>query len=154
MTQIVLASAEDVRALKGKGPFHSPWQRIDQAMIDRFADTIHDRQWIHVDVERAKREAVNGRTIAHGFLTLSLLSHVFASCFQFVNRKVSLNYGFDRVRFTSAVEVDSDIRAAIKLADFTDLGPQELRALWDVQVEVAGKSRPALVAVWLTQMAY
>jgi acyl dehydratase len=58
------------------------------------------------------------------------------------------------VRFTSAVEVDSDIRAAIKLADFTDIGPQELRALWDVQVEVAGRTKPALVALWLTQVSY
>src|SRR5690349_14552042 len=119
MTQIVLASIEDVRALKGQGPFHSPWLRIDQETINRF-----------VDVERAKREASNGRTIAHGFLTLSLLSHLLATCVQFVNRKKSLNYGFDRVRFTSAVEVDSEIRAAIKLADFTDLGPQALRAQW------------------------
>jgi len=154
MTQIVLASIEDVRALKGQGPFHSPWLRIDQETINRFADIIHDRQWIHVDVERAKREASNGRTIAHGFLTLSLLSHLLATCVTFVNRKKSLNYGFDRVRFTSAVEVDSEIRAAIKLADFTDLGPQELRAQWDVQVEVDGRTRPALVAAWLTQMSY
>ena len=107
-----------------------------------------------MDAERAARESSYGKTIAHGFLTLSLLSHLFTSCFTFPNRKMSLNYGFDRVRFTSAVEVDSDIRAAIVLADFTDIGPQELRAIWDVRVEVAGRTKPALICTWLTQVSY
>jgi acyl dehydratase len=154
MSQVVLSGIDDIRALKGQGTFHSPWLRVDQAMIDRFADTIFDRQWIHVDPARAARESSHGRTIAHGFLTLSLLSHLFSTCFHVSNRKMSLNYGFDRVRFTSAVEVDSDIRAAVKLADFTNIGPQELRAFWDVQVEVAGRTKPALVALWLTQVSY
>lgn len=151
---IVLSGIDEIRALKGRPPILSPWLRVDQPMIDRFADAIHDRQWIHVDAERAARESSYGKTIAHGFLTLSLLSHLFASCFSFQNRKMSVNYGFDRVRFTSAVEVDSDIRAAIVLADFTDIGPQELRATWDVRVEVAGRTRPALVCTWLTQVSY
>jgi acyl dehydratase len=151
---IALRGLDEVRALKGRPPVHSPWLRIDQPMIDHFADTIHDRQWIHVDPARAARELPHGHTVAHGFLTLSLLSHMLANCFSFPNRKMSLNYGFDRVRFTSALEVDSDIRAAIALADFADLGPNELRAIWDVRVEVAGRPKPALVCTWLTQMAY
>jgi acyl dehydratase len=150
----VLSGIDEIRALKGKPAILSPWVRVDQPMIDRFADAIFDRQWIHVDAERAAREASHGKTIAHGFLTLSLLSHLFTGCFSFPNRKMSLNYGFDRVRFTSAVEVDSDIRAAIALADFTDIGPNDLRATWDVRVEVAGRTKPALICTWLTQVSY
>ncbi len=149
-----LPGLDAIRGLKGKPAVFSPWLRIDQAMIDRFADATFDRQWIHVDAERAARESPFGRTIAHGFLTLSLLSHLFACCFSFPNRKMSVNYGFDRVRFTSAVEAGSDVRAAIALSDFTDIGPKELRCAWDVRLEVAGRDRPALVALWLIQMTY
>ena len=151
---IVLSGISEIRALKGRPAVYSPWLRVDQPMIDRFAEAIFDRQWIHVDAERAARESSYGKTIGHGFLTLSLLSHLFTGCFSFPNRRMSVNYGFDRVRFTSAVEVDSDIRAAIALADFTDIGSHELRAVWDVQVEVAGRSKPALVCTWLTQVSY
>jgi acyl dehydratase len=151
---VVLAKADDIRALKGQPGLHSPWIRIDQPMIDSFANATADRQWIHVDAERAARESPYGRTIAHGFLTLSLLSHLFTSCFSFRNRKMSMNYGFDRVRFTSAVEVGAEVRAAIALADFTDIGPQELRTMWDVRMEVARRTKPALIALWLIQMSY
>jgi acyl dehydratase len=149
-----LPGLDAIRALKGKPAISSPWLRLDQAMIDRFADATFDHQWIHVDAERAIHESPYGRTIAHGFLTLSLLSHLFTSCFSFPNRKMSVNYGFERVRFTSPVEVGSDIRAAIGLADFTDVGPHELRCAWDVRLEVAGRDRPAVVALWLIQMSY
>ena len=151
---LALSSIEDIRALKGRPARFSPWLRIDQPMIDRFADATGDRQWIHVDAERAARELPHGHTIAHGFLTLSLLSRLFLTCYSFPNRKISLNYGFDRVRFTSAVEVDSDLRAAITLSECFDVPPNQLRTVWDVSLEVRGRDRPALVALWLIQMGY
>jgi acyl dehydratase len=151
---LALSGIEDIRALKGRPAHYSSWLHIDQAMIDRFAEATGDRQWIHVDVERAARESPFGRTIAHGFLTLSLLSQLFLSCFSFPNRKISLNYGFDRVRFTAAVESDSDVRAAIILSDAVDAGPNMLRTAWDVTLEVRGRREPALIALWLIQMGY
>jgi acyl dehydratase len=149
-----LSGIDDIRALKGRPPHYSPWLRIDQPMIDRFADATGDHQWIHVDADRATRESPYGRTIAHGFLTLSLLSQLFLRCFSFPNRKISLNYGFDRVRFTSVVEVGSDVRAAVTLSDFVDVGANELRTMWDVSLQVRGRDKPAMIALWLIQMGY
>src|SRR5215470_15808233 len=120
---LALSGIADIRALKGQPARYSPWLRIDQEMIDRFAEATGDRQWIHVDAERAARELPHGRTIAHGFLTLSLLSQLFLGCFSFPNRKISLNYGFDRVRFTSPVEVNADVRAGVVLSEIFDVGP-------------------------------
>lgn len=151
---VALAGVEDFRALKGRPPLASPWLRIDQAMIDRFADATGDYQWIHVDPPRAAAESPYGRTIAHGFLSLSLLSFLLAGVFTYPGRKNSVNYGMDRLRFTAAVPVDSEVRALIGLAELHELGPGEVRVAWDVTLELAGSPRPALVARWLVQMRY
>lgn len=143
-----------LRELQGRPAVHSPWLRIDQAMIDRFADATFDHQWIHVDSERAARESPLGRTIAHGFLSLSLLSHLLGSVFSYPGRKTSLNYGFDRVRFTAAVPVGAEVRAAVVLATLDEIGTNEMRVGWDVTLELAGSTRSALVARWLVQMRF
>ncbi len=151
---LALPGIDALRALVGAPPLTSPWMRIDQSMIDRFADVTLDHQWIHVDAERAASESPYGRTIAHGFLSLSLLSHLVGSVFTYPGRKTSVNYGFDRVRFTAAVPVDAEVRASVKLAELTDVAAQEVRVAWDVTLEIAGSPRPALVARWLVQMRY
>jgi len=143
-----------LRALVGSPALTSPWMRIDQAMIDRFADATLDHQWIHVDAERAARESPYGRTIAHGFLSLSLLSHLVGRVFTYPGRKTSINYGFDRVRFTAAVPVNAEVRASVRLAELTEIAAQEVRVAWDLTLEIAGSTRPALVARWLVQMRY
>lgn len=149
-----LGGVAAIRALAGQPPLTSPWLRVDQPMIDRFAEVTRDHQWIHVDTERAARELPSGRTIAHGFLSLSLLSHLVGEVFSYPGRQTSLNYGFDRVRFTAAVPVDSRVRASVALGEATEVGPGELRVGWDVVLELEGQSRPALVARWLVQMRY
>ena len=149
-----LPSMAALRAQVGQPPRHSPWLRIDQPMIDAFAAVTRDRQWIHVDVERAQRESPLQRTIAHGFLSLSLLSDLLNQVYVYPGRKSALNYGFDRVRFTSAVPVDAEVRAAVAMAEITDVGPNEARVAWDVTLELNGSTRPALVARWLVQMRY
>jgi acyl dehydratase len=151
---VPLAGPEDFRALQGRPPLASPWLRVDQEMIDRFAAATGDHQWIHVDAPRAAAESPYGRTIAHGFLSLSLLSFLLAGVFSYPGRKSSLNYGLDRVRFTDAVLVDSEVRALIGLAELREIGPAEVRVAWDVTLEQAGSPRPALVARWLVQMRY
>jgi acyl dehydratase len=143
-----------IRSLAGAPPHTSAWLAIDQPLIDRFAEVTRDAQWIHVDAERARRESPFGTTIAHGFLTLSLLSHLLGEMFAYPHRKASLNYGFDRVRFTSAVPAGSRIRASVVLGEVADVGEGEVRVGWDVKVEVEGRDRPALVARWLVQMKY
>jgi len=151
---IELASIEDIKALQGRVPASSGTIQVDQTMIDAFADVTRDRQWIHVDPERSAIESPFGGTIAHGFLTLSLLSHLFARTFSFPGARLSLNYGFDRVRFTGAVAAGSRIGALIGLESCVDVAPGEARACWDVAVHVTGQQRPVLVARWLTQVRY
>lgn len=151
---VVIGSLQALRDLKGQRARHGAWLRIDQPMIDRFAEATFDHQWIHVDAERVARESPQGRTIAHGFLSLSLLSHLFASVFSYPGRKTSINYGFDRVRFTALVPVGSEVRAGVVLATLDEVGGGEVRVGWDVTVEIAGGERPALVARWLVQMRF
>lgn len=153
-TRLALPGVAQIRALAGQPPHTSPWLCIDQPMIDRFAEVTRDHQWIHVDAERAARELPSGRTIAHGFLSLSLLSHLLGEVFSYPGRQSSLNYGFDRVRFTSAVPVGSRVRASVALGEATETGPGELRVGWDMTLEIEGQQRPALVARWLVQMRY
>lgn len=128
----------------------SPWFEVGQARIDQFASAIVDPQWIHIDPERAKRESPYGGTIAHGFLTLSLLSHLLESTFDVSNRKMGVNYGLNRVRFTDAVPAGSRIRARFVLSKFEDIkGGKQLT--WGVTVEREGSEKPVCVAEWVTR---
>jgi len=129
----------------------SPWITVTQEMIDKFAEVTGDRQWIHVDVERAERESPFGAPIAHGFLTLSLLSTMIQRSLRVENLAMSVNYGFERVRFVSPVRVGSEIRASLTVGEVkrTEDGAQ---VTWNVEVRVRDAERPALVAAWLGRM--
>ncbi len=151
---ITLDSIEALQAYAGQPPAVTPWQTIDQQTIDRFGLATGDTQWIHMDPQRAQAESPYGATIAHGLLTLSLLPALFASAVQFPNRRLGLNYGFDRVRFTQAVKAGARIRAAFSLASVEPLSGGQVRLNWDVRIDIDGEQRPALVARWLTQIAY
>jgi acyl dehydratase len=128
----------------------SDWFLIDQARVDAFADVTLDHQFVHVDLERAKATPFGG-TIAHGFLTLSLLVHL---CLPFIptlaNRKLVVNYGFDKVRFSAPVKVGKRIRALCKLAEVSERKPGNVIMRVDVTVEIEGEAKPALVAEWLS----
>jgi acyl dehydratase len=128
----------------------SPWLEVDQQRIDRFAHAIDDPQWIHVDPERAQRESPYGGTIAHGFLTLSLLSHLLESAIDVSRMKMGVNYGLNRVRFTDAVPSGSRIRGRFVLSKLEPIkGGTQLT--WDVTVEREGSGKPACVAEWVTR---
>lgn len=126
----------------------SDWFEVTQARIDAFADATDDRQWIHTDTERAKNEAPGGRTIAHGFLTLSLLSPLFASALEVGNTTTSLNYGLNRVRFTSPVQSGDRIRARFTLQHYQALD-RGAQLTWNVLIERSGESKPVVIAEWL-----
>ncbi|MGE5793492.1 MAG: MaoC family dehydratase [Bacteroidota bacterium] len=123
----------------------SAWLEIDQARIDAFAATTGDDHWIHVDVERARRELPDGRTIAHGLLTLSLVPTLQRSIWTIEKRGRGLNYGYNRVRFTGPVPVGARIRLhqTVKAAEPAD---GAVRIVFESTVEVEGAGRPALVA--------
>jgi acyl dehydratase len=128
----------------------SDWFAIDQERVNRFADVTVDHQFIHVDAERAKATPFGG-TIAHGFLTLSLLVPL---CLDFIpvlaNRKLVVNYGFDRVRFVAPVRVGKRVRAQSTLAEVAERKPGNVLMKIDVTVEIEKEDKPALVAEWLS----
>jgi acyl dehydratase len=145
----VFNGVDELRAAVGSTLGVSDWVTVDQSHVDTFADATGDHQWIHVDRERAKAGPF-GTTIAHGFLTLSLLPVLVAQTFQVEGTKMGVNYGLNKVRFTSPVPVGSKVRASAELADVTDVeGGVQLTT--KVTVEIEGSERPALVAEWLTR---
>ena len=131
----------------------SPWIEITQERIDTFARAIDDFQWIHVDRERAKASPFGG-TIAHGFLTLSLLSHLLERTFTFAERKMGVNYGLNRVRFTAPVPSGSRVRARFTLQKFERLGDGGIQVTWSTLLQREGAEKPVLVAEWLGRHYY
>jgi acyl dehydratase len=142
---IELERPADLAQYVGKEIGVSDWFTVDQAIIDKFAEATGDHQWIHVDVERAKREMPGGRTIAHGYLTLSLVPRLAQTIYRVKNRSRGLNYGSNRIRFTGQVPAGSRIRLRqkIKSVEPVDGG---VRIASENTVEVEGVARPALVA--------
>jgi acyl dehydratase len=135
----------------------SDWVEISQHVIDEFADAIHDPQWIHVDPERAAREspfrdaAGRGHTVAHGFLTLSLLTCLIENAIEFSDRRAGINVGFNKVRFTGPVLAGSRVRGRFRLLELKPIA-DGAQLVWDVTVECEGVAKPVVVAEWLTRL--
>ena len=142
----------DMKAHIGQQIGSSDWVTVDQAMIDKFADATGDHQWIHVDVERVKREMPGGKTIAHGFLTLSLLAGLAHQVYAIRKRSRGINYGSNRVRFTAPVQVGSRVRLHQTLQNVEDI-EGGVRMTFESTMEIEGHPRPALVAETLN-LAY
>ena len=143
----------DMKNLIGEEFGVSEWVTIDQPMIDKFAEATGDHQWIHVDVERAKSEMPGGKTIAHGFLTLSLVPRLAATIWTIKHRTRGVNYGLNKVRFTNPVATDSRVRLKQKLVDAEDVKNNGVRLIFENVVEIDGEERPALIAEGI-QIAY
>jgi acyl dehydratase len=132
----------------------SPWRVVSQEMIDKFADATDDHQFIHVDPARAAAETPFGGTIAHGFLSLSLLSAMAYETIPPIREAgMGVNYGFDRLRFVSPVKSGARIRARFKLAEMTARPSGWIHLNYDVTIEIEGSKKPALTARWLTLAA-
>ena len=142
----------DLASHVGKSLGTSEWLLVDQHMIDQFAEATGDHQWIHVDVERAKRELPGGRTIAHGYLTLSLLPKLSSTVYRIRQRSRGVNYGSNRVRFTGTVPSGSRIRLHQTLLALEPIEGGH-RLTIESRIEVEGQERPALVAETLS-LAY
>ena len=144
-------SLREMKSFVGKEVGLSDWITVNQTMIDRFADATHDHQFIHVDPRRAAAETGFGGTIAHGFLTLSLLSAMNYSCLPTVReRRFGINYGFDRVRFMAPVKAGARVRGRFVLAACRFRGTAMLQCVYTVTVEIENERRPALTAEWIT----
>jgi acyl dehydratase len=139
-----------LRSLVGVVPRVSDWVEIDQTSVDRFAGATGDHQWIHVDPERAKRESPFGGPIAHGFLTLSLIPALLEKTIA-LRQRMGVNYGLNRVRFTSPVRVGSRVRATFAVTSVTDVEEGGVQVVWTVTLELQGSERPACVAEFITR---
>ena len=141
----------DLKAYVGKEIGTSDWFTVDQPIIDKFAEATGDHQWIHVDVERARREMPGGKTIAHGYLTLSLVPRLAQTVYRVKHRSRGLNYGSNRVRFTGPVPAGSRIRLHLKIKS-VEAVEGGVRVTSESTVEVEGAPRPALVAETISMM--
>ncbi len=146
---------EFLQSMQGAEIGVSEWILIDQSKIDDFAKVTQDDQFIHVNPERAKNETDFGGTIAHGFLVLSLASKFSLDVLgQNSQKSVSINYGFDKVRFISPVLANSLVRGRFNLKRVDINRPTELRQIYDLSIEIKGLDRPAIIAEWITLTIY
>jgi acyl dehydratase len=151
MASLSLESPEALKEFVGKEIGVSDWLVVTQERIDRFAEATEDRQWIHVDRERAKRESPYGSAIAHGFLTLSLISFFAKQVIQVRGgTRLTINYGLNRVRFPSPVREGSRIRAHISLLSIKD-SAEAHNAVFACSVECEGSDKPCCVAEWIVR---
>jgi acyl dehydratase len=144
------AGIADAKTMLGQEIGISDWMLIDQERVNGFAQVTGDQQWIHVDVERARRESPFGGPIAHGYLTVSLLAKFAGECIAVDGIRLAVNYGLNRVRFAAPVKVGSRIRARFVLAAVDDIdGGAQMQ--WQATIEIEGGEKPACIAEMLTR---
>jgi acyl dehydratase len=137
---------EDLRALKDQVVGPSEWREVTQEMVNRFAELTGDDQWIHVDVERAKRESPFGATVAHGNLTLSLIDGLRRDLSEWSGFKLGVNYGWNKVRFPAPVLVGTRVRCSMQIVEVSDVGGGWHQVVTRCTVEAEGSEKPVCVA--------
>jgi acyl dehydratase len=152
MPKRILDSPEALKDLVGQEIAVTDWFNVTQERIQQFADATLDHQWIHIDVERARRESPFKAPIAHGFLTLSLLPHFMHQALEIKQGvRLGVNYGLNRVRFVSPVCAGSNIRARITLQSLKEVPPDGVEVVFNATVEVEGGEKPCCVAEWVAR---
>lgn len=146
---MTLKNLTELKATVGQNLPPSEWVTVTQKMIDDFSAATGDYQWIHTDVERAKKESPFGGTIAHGFFSISMLSKLLEDTFTVESSKMGVNYGLDKVRLPHPVLVGSDIRLVVKVAKVEDFRNNGVKAYFDCTVEIKGVEKPACVGTFI-----
>jgi acyl dehydratase len=149
----IFENVQDLAACAGQQVAASGWTIVSQDMINQFAQATGDQQWIHVDPTRAAQGPF-GTTIAHGFLTLSLLPQLFAAAFEVKGVRMGINYGLNKVRFPAPVPSGSQVRGQFKLLSVEQLPPQAVQVVWEVTIELQGNPKPACVAESVVRMFF
>jgi acyl dehydratase len=151
MPPLVVESISSLKEFVGREIGVTAWFEMTQARIDQFAEATEDRQWIHVDSERAQKESPYGSTIAHGFLTLSVVSYFMKQAIQIRGgMRMAVNYGLNRVRFPAPVRTGSNIRARFGLVSLEELS-DAFQAVFSVAMEVENSDKPCCVAEWVVR---
>jgi acyl dehydratase len=150
MTQRRIESIAELQSLAGQEVAVSDWFEVAQERINQFAEATEDRQWIHTEPERARRESPFKTTIAHGFLTLSLLSELMKRAIEVGGLRMGINYGLNRVRFVSPLPAGASVRGRFTLAAVEEISGGA-QATWNVTVEREGSDKPCCIAEWLVR---
>lgn len=145
MSVLVINSFEEYKSYEGKELGASEYLKITQDQINKFADATLDHQWIHIDQEKAKNESPFKTTIAHGYLTLSVLPYLWGQIVEVRNNKMMVNYGIDNLKFITPVLVDSELRLKSKLKSIVNLRGTS-KAVLSIEIEIKGQRKPALQA--------
>lgn len=145
MAKLSIGSYEEFEQYLGKFMGVSDWLKVEQSRINQFADATLDHQWIHVDTERAARESPFKKTIAHGYMALSLVPYLWNQIAEIHNIKMLINYGLEKLKFNQPVVVDSEVRLKVKLASLTNLRGIT-KAELDAELEIKDNPKPAFVA--------
>ena len=143
---MISVDVNELESVKGKDMGHSEWMVIEQDRINKFADATNDHQWIHLDAEKAAKELPTKSTIAHGFLSLSLLVPLASEIWSISNAKMMINYGLNKVRFINMVPVGSKVRLGVKIVDVKKLDNGGIQVLSEATLEIDGQDKPAYVA--------
>jgi len=142
---VIVEGLDGLRAAVGTHFGYSDWIEVTQARVDQFADSTGDHQWIHVDVERARRESPFGGPIAHGYLTMSLSNALLPTVVEVRGISMGVNYGVDKVRFPAPVPVGSRVRAGVELVEVTDVAGDGVQTKMVITMEIDGGDKPACV---------
>ncbi len=140
----------EFRKMEGQDLPPSQWLQVTQKMVNDFSAATQDYQWIHTDVERAKKESPFGGPIAHGFFSVSMLSKFIMDNVEIKSAKMGVNYGLEKVRFPHPVPVGSHIRLLANVAQVKDQGPTGIRIFWDCTLEIKGVEKPACVGTFIS----
>src|SRR3981081_4392334 len=150
----VITSIDDAVSTVGEELGVSDWKQIDQDRINKFADVTEDHQWIHIDVERAKTESPYGTTIAHGFLTLSMIPALSKDNFRVENAKMAINYGLNKVRFLAAVPAGGRIRGRSDIAGASTVNDSTVNLMVAHPIELDGSDKPAAVVESIVRVLF
>jgi acyl dehydratase len=149
---LVFKNLEEFRSIKGKDLPTGEWYTVTQQMINDFANATLDKQWIHVDEERAAKESPFKSTVAHGFMSVAMISRMLEEMFIVKSVKMGLNYGLNKVRFPSPVPVNSELRMHTSVKDIEDINNNGIKITFSCTIEIKGQEKPACVAEFLAAL--
>jgi acyl dehydratase len=152
MQQLLFKNIAAFKEMLGKPLPDGDWYCITQSMINDFANATLDKQWIHIDEERAAKESPFKKTVAHGFMSVAMLSKMLENAFEIKSIKMGLNYGMNKVRFPSPVPVNSELRMKSAVKEIENLGENGVKVTFTCTIEIKGQEKPACVAEFIAAL--
>lgn len=152
MKQINFKNISEFRKMLGKNLPDGDWYIITQQMINDFANATLDKQWIHIDEERAKKESPFKKTVAHGFMSVAMISKMLDNAFKIKSLKMGLNYGMNKVRFPNPVLVNSELRMLSSIKEIENLGVSGIKVTFNCIIEIKGQEKPACVVEFIAAL--